>query len=191
MSASAGVFLALIALVALERLVELRISARNAAWAFERGGVEVGQRHFRVMTLLHSAFLVAVPAEVLLLDRPFPGALGWLALAVVGATMGLRYWAIGTLGRRWNTRVVVVPGLPAVAEGPYRYLKHPNYLAVILELAALPLVHGAWITALTFSLANAALLRVRIRCEEDALRQHCAYDARLGDRPALLPSRGR
>ena len=141
----------------------------------------------------HSANLVATdtrqPAEVLLLDRAFPGALGLGALITVGATMGLRYWAIATLGPRWNTRVLVVPGLPAVDAGPYRYLKHPNYLAVILEIAALPLVHGAWLTAVVFSVANAALLRVRIRCEEAALTAHCAYADRLAGRPVLLPAR--
>lgn len=182
-------FVALIGAVALERLFELRLSARNAAWAVERGGVEVGQRHFGVMKALHTAFLLAAPAEVLLLDRAFPGALGLGALITVGATMGLRYWAIATLGPRWNTRVLVVPGLPAVDAGPYRYLKHPNYLAVILEIAALPLVHGAWLTAVVFSVANAALLRVRIRCEEAALTAHCAYADRLAGRPALLPAR--
>ncbi len=189
-SVSQWAFVALVGAVAVERLFELRLSARNAAWAVARGGVEVGQGHFGVMKALHTIFLLAAPAEVVLLDRAFPGALGWAALATVGATMGLRYWAIATLGPRWNTRVLVVPGLPAVDHGPYRYLKHPNYLAVILEIAALPLVHGAWITAAVFTGLNAALLRVRIRCEEDALSAHCAYADRLGDRPALLPTRG-
>ncbi|MCA9542848.1 MAG: isoprenylcysteine carboxyl methyltransferase family protein [Myxococcales bacterium] len=186
-SASQWAYLAFVAAVAVERLVELRISKRNAAWAFERGGVEAGQGHFTVMKILHTAFLLAAPAEVLLLDRPFPSPWGWVAAGAVLATMGLRYWAIATLGVRWNTRVIVVPGLAAVNAGPYRYLRHPNYLAVIVELAALPLVHGAWITALSFTVANAALLRVRIRCEEQALRTHCAYEDRLGDRRGLVP----
>jgi methyltransferase len=89
--------------------------------------------------------------------------------------MALRYWAIATLGPRWNTRVLVVPGMPAVTSGPYRYLKHPNYLAVIVEILALPLVHGAWITALVASALNAVLLGIRIPCEEGALREHGAY----------------
>ncbi len=180
-------FVGLVAAVAVERIVELRLSQRNAAWAFERGGVEAGQGHFTVMKILHTLFLFAAPAEVLLLDRAFPAPWGWIALAAVAATMGLRYWAIATLGVRWNTRVIVVPGLAAVNGGPYRWLRHPNYLAVIVELAALPLVHGAWITAVSFSVANAGLLRVRIRCEEQALRAHCDYDERLGDRPGLRP----
>jgi methyltransferase len=163
-------YLCLIALVAVERLVELIVARRNAAWSFARGGREFGQGHWPVMVLLHSAFLVAAPLEVLLLDRPFLPALGWPMLGLSLFTQLLRWWCISTLGPRWNPRVIVVPGLPRVSGGPYRYLPHPNYLAVVIELAALPLVHGAWITALCFSLGNAALLWVRIRCEEEALR---------------------
>ena len=92
-------------------------------------------------------------------------------LAVVLASQGLRWWCITTLGRQWNTRVVVVPGLPLVARGPYRWLRHPNYVAVAAEGAALPLVHTAWVTALAFSLANAAVLWVRIRCENALLAE--------------------
>lgn len=177
----------LIGLVALERVWELRRSARNAASALAQGGVERGQRHYRVMQALHTAFLIACPAEVWLLHRSFQPTLGAAMLAVVVGTMGLRYWAIATLGGRWNTRVIAVPGLPAVTGGPYRWLRHPNYVAVILELAALPLIHGAWLTALCFSLANLALLRVRVRVEEQALRELCDYEARMLDRPRGVP----
>jgi methyltransferase len=182
-------YLALLALLGLERLVELRISRRHARWALARGGVEVGQRHFRVMKLLHGAFLAACAAEVVLLARPFVPALGWPMLGLALAAQALRYWAIASLGRRWNVRVIVVPGAPAVTRGPYRWLRHPNYLAVALEGVAVPLVHSAWWTALGFSLANAALLAVRIRCEERALAQHCDYDARLGGVHRFLPGR--
>jgi len=90
-------------------------------------------------------------------------------VAVVLATQALRWWCISTLGRRWNTRIVVIPGMPLVDRGPYRWLRHPNYVAVVVEGIALPMVHTAWITAVTFTLLNAVLLRVRIRAEEDAL----------------------
>jgi methyltransferase len=106
---------------------------------------------------------------VWLLDRPFVPALGWPMLAVVLLAQGLRWWCIATLGRQWNTRVVVVPGLPLVHAGPYRWLPHPNYVAVVAEGAALPLVHGAWITAVAFALVNAVLLRIRVRVESEAL----------------------
>jgi methyltransferase len=140
------------------------------------------------MKALHTAFFFACAGEVLLLHRPFIPALGWPMLALVVLAQGLRYWAVLTLGRRWNVRVLVVPGDPAVTAGPYRYLRHPNYLAVVIEGVAVPLVHTAWITALAFTLANAALLRVRIRCEEEALAVHCDYARRLGDRPRLFPA---
>lgn len=162
-------FTVLVLLVGLERVAELVVSKRNAAWAFSRGGVESGQRHYLVMVVLHTGLLVGVLAEVWLADRPFVPALGWTMLAVVVAAQALRWWCITTLGRQWNTRVIVVPGLPLVRSGPYRWFSHPNYVAVVVEGIALPLVHTAWVTALVFTLANAVLLTVRIRVEEAAL----------------------
>jgi methyltransferase len=100
----------------------------------------------------------------------------------------LRYWAIGTLGSRWNTRIVVVPGAAPVVGGPFRFLRHPNYLAVILEIAFLPLLHSAWLSAVVFSLANAALLRVRIAAEEKALAEASGYERAFAGRPRLIPS---
>lgn len=156
-------------LTALERVAEMIISKRNAAWSFARGGVEHGQGHFPFMVGLHTGFLFGCVAEAWLLDRPFIPALGWsmLALALVG--QGIRWWVITTLGPRWNTRVIVVPGLEPIRGGPYRWLRHPNYVAVIIEGVALPLMHSAWITAAIFTVLNAGLLWVRIRCENRAL----------------------
>lgn len=158
-----------VALVAVERLAELVVSKRNAAWSFARGGVETGQGHFPFMVVLHTALLVGVVVEVWV-RRPDPPA--WLVaamLVVVVLSQALRWWCITTLGRRWNTRVIVVPGLAPVASGPYRLLPHPNYVAVVAEGVALPLVGGAWVTALVFTVVNAGLLVVRIRVEEAAL----------------------
>jgi methyltransferase len=166
---SLALYLAFIGLLVVERLFELVLSARNAGRVLARGGTELGQRHFRVMTLLHTAFLFSCVGEVVVLRRPFPGALGWAALVVALLAQGLRYWAIFTLGERWNTRIIFVPGATPVTAGPYRFIRHPNYLAVILELFAVPLVHGGYLTAMVFSLANAVLLTVRIRAEEAAL----------------------
>ena len=115
-------------------------------------------------------------------------AVGIVCGIVLLLATGLRYWAIGTLGRCWNTRIVVVPGAPPVVGGPFRFLRHPNYLAVILEIAFLPLLHGAWITAAVFSLANAALLRVRIAAEERALAEASGYERAFAGRPRLIPS---
>jgi methyltransferase len=106
---------------------------------------------------------------VVVADRPFLPWLGWPMLAVLVAAHGLRWWCIRTLGNQWTTRVIVVPGLALKGGGPYRWLRHPNYVAVVAEGIALPLVHTCWITAALFTLANLALLRVRIRVEEAAL----------------------
>lgn len=181
-------YLALLLLVGAERLVELAISRRNAAWAFARGGVESGRRHFFWMKLLHAAFLPACALEVLAMPRPFRPALGVPMLALALLAQALRYWAISSLGRRWNVRVIVVPGEPAITTGPYRYLRHPNYAAVVIEGLALPLAYGAWWTALAFTALNAVLLTVRIRCEERALAEHCRYEAQLGDRRRFVPA---
>lgn len=160
----------LVAATALERLAELVVSARNARWSLARGGVEHGRRHFGPMVALHTGLLLACVGEAHLAHRPFVPVLGWTALALVLASQALRWWCIGTLGHRWNTRVVVVPGLPLVTGGPYRWLRHPNYVAVVVEGLALPLVHTAWVTALTFTLLNALLLlQFRIPTEERAL----------------------
>lgn len=159
----------LIVAVALERLAELVVSKRNAAWSFARGGVESGQRHYLVMVVLHTGLLVGALVEVWLRQPAFVPVLGWTMLALVVASQALRWWCITTLGHQWNTRVIVVPGLPPVTRGPYRFMAHPNYVAVIIEGFALPLVHSAWITALVFTLCNAMLLAVRIRVENRAL----------------------
>jgi len=159
----------LVAAVALERLAELVVSKRNAAWSFERGGVETGQRHYVVMVVLHTGLLVGCLLEVWLLHPEFHPALGYPMLALVVASQALRWWCIATLGRRWNTRVIVVPGLPLVTGGPYRLTSHPNYVAVVVEGLALPLVYSAWITAVVFTACNAVLLTVRLRVESAAL----------------------
>lgn len=163
-------FTALVLAFGVERLVELVVSRRNAAWSLARGGVETGRGHFPVMVVLHTALLVGALVEVWAGDRPFLPWLGWPALVLALASQGLRWWCITTLGPRWNTRVIVVPGLPLVTSGPYRWLPHPNYVAVVVEGVALPLVHTAWTTALVFTVANAALLNVRLRVENRALR---------------------
>lgn len=157
----------LIAAVAVERVAELVVSQRNLTWSRAHGGVEFGVGHYPLMVALHSTLLVACVAEALY--RPFLPALGWPMFALVLAAQALRWWCIGTLGRQWNTRVVVIPDAVRVTRGPYRFMPHPNYVAVVVEGVALPLVHTAWITALAFTVLNAALLRTRIRVENSAL----------------------
>lgn len=162
-------FTVLVALVGLERIAELVVSTRNARWSMEHGGVESGLGHYPFMVVLHTGLLVGALAEAWLRRPDVPSVLAWSMLALVLASQALRWWCITTLGRRWNTRVIVVPGLPPVRSGPYRLFRHPNYVAVVVEGVALPLVHAAWITAAVFTVLNAALLTVRIRAEDAAL----------------------
>ena len=162
-------YLILVLAVGVERLAELRVARRNAQWSHERGGREYGGGHYPVMVALHTALLAGCLIEVVLAHRGFVPALGWAMLVVVVAAQALRWWCIRTLGPQWNTRILVVPGLPLITGGPYRWLRHPNYVAVIAEGIALPLVHSAWITATVFTAANAILLTARIRTEDAAL----------------------
>lgn len=173
--------------VGLERLAELIVSTRNLRWSRARGGREYGRGHYPAMVVLHTSLLLACVLEAGLLHRPILAALAWPMVAVVLLAQALRWWCITTLGPRWNTRVVVVPGLPLVARGPYRWLNHPNYVAVVAEGIALPLVGSAWITALTFTVLNAVLLRTRIRTENAALAGAAApgrVDPAVDDRSA-------
>jgi len=156
-------------LVVGERLVELVISQRHIEQAKLQGGIERGLGHYPFMVLLHMSLLVGCVVEVWLRDPPVYALFGWSMVVVVIAAQGLRWWCITTLGPLWNTRIVVIPGVHLVRHGPYRWLRHPNYLAVVVEGLALPLVRNAWITAAVFGAANAWLLTVRIRAEDSAL----------------------
>lgn len=166
-AAMVGPYRIFVGLVAAERLVELVLSRRNAAWSRARGGVESGQGHYPWMVALHTGLLAGCCIEAGI--RPFRAELAGVMVLVVLAAQALRWWVIRTLGPRWNTRVIIVPNLPAVRSGPFRWLRHPNYLAVVVEGIALPLVHGAWVTATLFTVLNAMVLRERIRVEEAAL----------------------
>ena len=168
---SYGWFTLLVVGVAVERLVELVVARRNLAWAVARGGVEHGRALFGWMVLLHVGLLGGSLVEVWTQRPPWLPWLGWPMLGLVVASQGLRWWCISSLGRQWNTRVVVVPGLPLVTRGPYRRWRHPNYVAVVIEGFALPLVHTAWITSALFSALDAVVLRSRIRTEDRALAQ--------------------
>ena len=159
----------LIAVISVERAAELVVSQANLRWSRLRGGTEVGAGHYPAMVGLHAALLVGSIAEVAAGHRPFLPALGWPMLVVVLAAQGLRWWCIATLGRQWNTQVVVIGGARRITDGPYRSLRHPNYVAVVAEGVALPLVHTAFITAAVFTTLNALLLSRRINVEDAAL----------------------
>ncbi|ATL32284.1 hypothetical protein KY5_7266c [Streptomyces formicae] len=159
----------LVTAVAVVRLVEVTTARRNARWAIDRGGVEYGQSHYPVMITLHVCLLVGTVVEVALTGRAFVPWIGWPALAVLLLVQAGRAWCMRALGPRWNTRVIVVPGLPLITTGPYRWMRHPNYLIVLFEGIALPLVHTAWMTGVLFTIANTPWLVVRVRTENAAL----------------------
>jgi methyltransferase len=155
-----------------ERIGELVTSRRHAAWAFARGGVESGRGHFPAMVALHTGLLVGALAEAWLLGRPFLPLLGWPMLVVALLCQAGRIWIIRSLGQQWNTRIIVIPGVPLSRRGPYRWgFPHPNYVLVAVEGIAIPLIHTSWITAIAFTILNAILLLgFRIPAEDRALR---------------------
>ena len=174
--------------VVAQRLWEVRISKRHEAALREAGAREHASAQMPWMMLLHTLWLAAMLLEVWLLRRPFSFALGAPALLLFGLGQGLRILAMRTLGERWTVRVVTpTSGEPPVTRGIYRYLRHPNYLWVALEILALPLVHGAYLTSLLFTPLNALLLWVRIRAEERALAETSSYASLFAQRPRFVP----
>ena len=185
MTSTQAAFVAVFGLVALMRLVEVVVSARRARGRGDAVVAEPGL--FPLMVLLHVASIVGPVVEVLALERPFvPWLTAAAALVLLGAT-AVRVAALSALGRAWNVRVVVPEEGAAVTSGPYAYIRHPNYLAVVLELAALPLLHTAWISALGLSLLNGLVLARRIRTEEAALERLPGWRAAMADRKRLIP----
>jgi methyltransferase len=178
-------YLIFLTLLYLERGVELVVSRRNERRLRAENAITYGRGHFHVMAVFHAVFPAAAAAEVWLAGRVFPGLIGWAALAVALLAQGLRWWAVASLTGAWTVKILVSPRRVPVTRGPYRFVRHPNYAAVGLEVGAVPLIHGAWITALAGTTVNALLLRTRIRAEERALGAD--YAAIFAGRPRWLP----
>lgn len=161
-------FALLVAFLTAQRVAELIYSHRNARRLRAQGAVEAGRGHYPVIVALHVGFYLC-----LILERSYLVS-GWprwwpLWLAVFVLAQMLRAWVLKTLGRRWTTRILVVPGSERIRTGPYRYLRHPNYAAIVLEFLSIPMLAGAYRTALVFSILNLAVLGVRVREEEKAM----------------------
>jgi methyltransferase len=183
---SLRIYLLILALLVVERIFELDRARRNARLAFQRGAIEVGQVHYRVMVAFHTLFIASCALEAMFFPRAFPPAVAWIALSAEIVAQALRYWAVATLGERWNTRIIVTPERAPVTGGPYRFMRHPNYLAVVIEIAAVPMIGGAIFTTIAFSVGNALILAVRIPAEERAMGGR--YAEALGSRRRFFPS---
>jgi methyltransferase len=179
-------YLILLALLIVERIFELDRARRNARRAFEHGAIEVGQTHYRVMVAFHTLFIASCAVEATFFRHTFAPIVAWVALGAEILAQALRYWAVTTLGDRWNTRIIVSPDRAPVTGGPYRFMRHPNYLAVVVEIAAVPMIGGAIFTAIAFSIGNALILAVRIPAEERAMGGR--YTEALGSRRRFFPS---
>jgi methyltransferase len=182
---SLRVYLAILAGLTAERIFELWLSRGNARCAFAHGGIEVGRGHYAVMVAFHTAFLISCATEAFLHAPALPPVLVSVALAGAVAAQALRYWSVATLRENWNTRIIVVPGREPVTSGPYRYIRHPNYIAIALEIVCVPLIRGLVITAVIFSVGNALLLVGRIRLEERALGE--PYRRAFASRRRFIP----
>ena len=187
MDGSTIFFLILVGAVAACRLFELRVSRRHQRALAAGGAPPLPERVFPAMVALHTGILIGAVAETLLLDRPFFAALAIPAFVLVVLANGLRFWVIATLGVHWNVRVVASMPLGVVTRGPYRTIRHPNYVAVFVELTALPLVHGAYLTAIAGALLHAAILHRRIALEESVLMADEAYRRAFEHKPRFLP----
>lgn len=186
MELSVQLYLLLLVLVALGRLLELRHSRRNQAQLLAAGAKKSPEPGYFWMVALHTGMLIGAALEVVLLDRPWIPLLGIPALLLFGGANLARWWVIRTLGPRWNVQVVSA-SLGIVAEGPYRWVRHPNYTAVFLEMLALPLIHFAWITVVVGTVAHMLVLRNRVTLEESVMMRNPAWRTAFEHRPRFIP----
>ncbi|MBW4552040.1 MAG: hypothetical protein KME35_13175 [Aphanocapsa sp. GSE-SYN-MK-11-07L] len=187
LSITRAIFLVIIAAVVIQRAIELRISQRNVSTLLAQGGRLHGSNLIGVVKALQISWFVGMIVEVWGLNRPFVPLLAVISLMMVIAGQSLRYLSMQALGQRWTLPIVTLPGASAIDTGIYRYLRHPNWLGVSLEIVALPLIHGAYLTAIGFSVANAILIVWRIRAEEKALSEDSNYAQLFKDHPHLIP----
>jgi methyltransferase len=188
---SAVIYTLFLAAVGLGRLVEMGISRRHQRALAARGAAKIAEPHFRWMVLLHGGVLVGAALEVWLLARPFIPALAIPMIALFALSNVLRWWVIRAMAEHWNVQVVNSLELGVVTRGPFRWIRHPNYLAVFVELLAAPLIHTAWLTALLGGLAHISVLRQRIAVEEAVLLANPDYRAAMGHKPRFIPRVGR
>lgn len=164
------VFYIFLSFVIIQRLIELVIAKRNQKWSLESGGYEIDRRGYFPIVVMHTLFFIFMVSEFNFLNREI-NSYWFIYFSIFIAAQGLRYWVIITLGKQWNTRIIVIPGAPRVLYGPFTYIRHPNYLAVVMEIFSIPMIFSCYFTALIFSVINIFVLKRRIRIEEEALKQ--------------------
>jgi len=187
MGLSVYLYLALLAAVGVLRVVELRISRTHQQRMLTRGAVPVREPHFKWIVVVHTGVLLGAALEVVLLHRPFHPLLAATMFALFVASNLMRFWVVRVLGDLWSVQVMDSTRLGVVSTGPFRFVRHPNYAGVILEMISLPLMHTAWITALATSAAYSVALSMRIRTEESVLMANPEYRAAMGHKPRFLP----
>lgn len=180
-------YLALLLAVAALRFVELGVSRSHQEQMVARGAKKIVDPKFRWMVLVHTAVLLGSAIEVVFLKRPFIPWLGATMFALFLAANAVRWWVIRTMGQHWNVQVVDSTQLGVVTSGPFRYVRHPNYAAVFVEMIALPLIHSAWITATAGALAHVIVLAQRLSAEERVLFANSDYRAAMAGKPRFLP----
>ncbi len=180
-------FLVLLAVVALLRLYELRVSRRHQREMVAQGASKVEEPRFRWMVVLHTGVLIGAACEVVFLHRPFIPILATVCFVIFLAANAVRWWVIRTLGEHWNVQVMNSTGLGVVTRGPFRYVRHPNYAAVFTEMLVLPLIHTAWITSIVGSAAHVLVLSQRLATEEKVLFSDAHYRDAMSGKPRFLP----
>lgn len=180
-------FLVFLGCVGIERLGEIQLSRRHQRDLASRGAHKHSDPGYRWMVALHAGVLIGAALEVILLSRPFLAPLAGFALLFFALATLLRWWVIRTLGIHWNTEVMDSGSLGVISGGPFRWIRHPNYLGVFVELIALPLIHTAWLTAAAAGILNVFVLRNRLRVEERLLHAVPAYRAVMAGKPRFLP----
>src|SRR5260370_19015795 len=187
MGISVIAFLGLLLAVALLRLFELRVSSRNRQRMVAQGATKVHEPRFRWIVLLHTAVLICAALEVVLLRRPFIPILAAVMFLLFLASNAVRLWVVRTMGKHWNVQVMNSTSLGAVTSGPFRFVRHPNYAAIFVEIFSLPMIHTAWITTLLGVVGYAVTISQRIAVEEKILLANPDYRAAMGGKPRFLP----
>ena len=187
MGLSVYLFLCLLAAVGVLRLAELRISHRNRQGMLSAGAVPVPEPHFKWIVVIHTGVLIGAAVEVIFLKRPFILWFAAVMFALFIASNLLRLWVVLTLGRLWNVHVMDSGRIGIVTKGPFRFVRHPNYVGVVLEVISLPLIYSAWMTAIAAALGYCYALSRRVPAEEKVLMANPEYRAAMGNKPRFLP----